>query len=69
MSTASFKVRGRLDSAGAEKEGTVTIDRDSGRVVVRPKGSRTTYETTLSRLATWACQNGFANKPNTGAEE
>jgi len=68
MSAASFKVRGRLDSAGPEKEGTVTIDRSSGRVLVRPKGSRTTYETTLSRLATWTCQNGFANKPN-GAQE
>jgi hypothetical protein len=69
MSTASFKVRGKLDSAGAEQEGTVTIDRETGKVTVRPKGRRTTYETTLGRIATWVCQNGFANKPTTGGDE
>lgn len=69
MSTASFKVHGRLDSAGAEKAGTVFIDRDSKKVMVRPKGSRTTYEMPLSRVATYVCQNGFANKPNAGEEE
>jgi hypothetical protein len=63
MSVASFKVKGKFDSAGADKEGTVTIDRDTGVVLVRPKGSRTTYETTLGRLATWVCQKGFANRP------
>ncbi len=68
MSKAAFKVRGKLDSAGGEKEGTLYIDRDSGAVTVRPKGSRTTYELPLSRVASYVCQNGFANKPSAGEE-
>ena len=68
MSKASFKVRGKLDSAGAEKEGTLTIDRESGKVEVRPRGSRRTYEVTLSRMANWICQNGFVNQPSKSEE-
>lgn len=64
MSTASFKVRGRLDGAGGDKDGTFTIDRESGIVTVRPKGSRTTYQTTIGRLATWVCQNTMGISPS-----
>ena len=55
MSIATFKVRGRLGFAGGERVGTVSIDRESGKVTVRPKGSRTVYETSLNRLADHVC--------------
>jgi len=62
MSTATFKVKGRLDGAGGDKEGTLTINRETGVVIVRPKGRRATYETTLGRIATYVCLNGFRNE-------
>jgi hypothetical protein len=62
MSVASFKVRGRLDSAGGEMEGTIMIDRETGKVSVRPKGRRSTYDTSLSQVATWVCQNAMGLK-------
>lgn len=55
MTTASFKVHGKLDGAGGNKLGTMTIDRETGEVVVRPKGSRTVYRSTLGSLATMVC--------------
>jgi len=55
MSTASFKVFGKLDGAGGNKPGTLTIDRETGEVIVRPKGSRTVYKSTLGSIATMVC--------------
>ena len=69
MSTASFKVRGRLGFAGGEREGTVYINRDTGAVTVRPKGSRTTYEMPLSQVANFVCEKGYQNRPTSGSEE
>lgn len=62
MSTATFKVRGKLDGAGGDKDGTLTINRETGVVIVRPKGRRATYETTLGKIATYVCLNGFRNE-------
>lgn len=67
MSTASFKVRGKLDGAGGDKEGTFSIDRETGVVTVRPKGSRLVYQTTIGRLATWVCQNNMGVGPGAGS--
>jgi hypothetical protein len=55
MSVARFAVRGKLDGAGGDRTGTLTIDRDTGEVTVRPKGSHRTYTTMLGSLATMVC--------------
>lgn len=55
MSTAKFSVIGKLDGAGGMKTGTLSIDRATGEVIVRPKGSRTVYRSTLAVFATWVC--------------
>jgi hypothetical protein len=69
MSVASFKVRGKLDSAGPEVEGTLFIDRKTGKVTVRRKGSRTTYETTVGMLATWVCRYTMGIRPKDAKQE
>jgi hypothetical protein len=63
MTVAVFKVRGRLDSAGGDKDGTIKVDRETGKVTVRVRGSRTVYETTIGRVATLVCQNTMGVKP------
>lgn len=55
MSVAKFNVRGRLDGAGGDKTGTITIDRETGEVCVRAKGSHRVYRTMLGSLATMVC--------------
>lgn len=62
MSTATFKVFGKLGMAGAEGEGTLLIDRETGKVTVRRKRSHTIYETSLNRIADYICVNGFPTK-------
>lgn len=56
MSVATFKIRGRLGMAGGESEGTLTIDRETGKVTVRKKRSHSVYETTLNRVADKICE-------------
>jgi hypothetical protein len=67
MTTATFRVFGRLGMAGADGEGTLSINRETGQVIVRRKRSHTVYETTLNRLADYICVNGLPTKP--GREE
>lgn len=55
MSIARFSVESKLDGAGGNKRGTMTIDRDTHEVRVRPLGSRREYLTTLDELATLVC--------------
>jgi hypothetical protein len=55
MSTASFSVNSKLDGAGGNKPGTMTIDRATGEVRVRPKGSRQVYLSNVNELATLVC--------------
>jgi hypothetical protein len=55
MSVAKFVVRGKLDGAGGDKAGTLTIDRATGEVCVRAKGSHRVYRTMLGSLATMVC--------------
>jgi hypothetical protein len=59
MSVAKFLVRGRLDSAGGDMDGILSIDRTTGVVYVRPKGRRQIYETTLRELADWICKTNL----------
>ena len=56
MSTARFKVKGRLDGAGGTHEGTLTIDRETGCITVRPLGCRQTYSMFIGDVATMICQ-------------
>ncbi len=53
---ARFRVLGRLDRASALTEGTVTIERETGIITVRPLRKRRTYSLTLGEVATWICQ-------------
>jgi hypothetical protein len=55
MTTARFPVTGTLDGAGGRRRGTVTIDRETGDVVVRPLRSHRTYMMPLASVATWIC--------------
>lgn len=55
MSRARFAVVAPLDGT-VPQAGTVTVDRASGLVSVRPKGRRRTYEVTLGAVATMVCQ-------------
>jgi hypothetical protein len=65
MSIAKFPVRGKLDSAGGDQEGSVLIDRGAGTFTVRPKGSRTVYTLPLAVVATWVCQQTLAAQVRT----
>lgn len=51
MSVAKFVVEAQLDSAGGKKKGTVSIDRETGIVTVRPIRSHTVYHAKLSDIA------------------
>lgn len=57
--TAHFKVIGRLDHAARVQEGTLSIDRDSGVVTVRPKRRRKVYLCTLDKLADMIVQRNI----------
>lgn len=48
---AHFRVVGKLDHAARVQEGTMSIDRDTGIVHVRPKRRRKVYECTVDALA------------------
>ena len=62
MGTARFRVCAQLDSAGGVVEGTVTIDRESGLVEIRPLRSHRVYRTTLANMATTACRTIIYNE-------
>ena len=51
MSISRYQVMGQLGSAGGKRRGTLTIDRATGVVTVRPLGSRQTFSLMLSDLA------------------
>jgi hypothetical protein len=51
MSVAKFTVQAQLDGAGGAKKGTVSIDRTTGLVTVRPSRSRSTYTAKLADIA------------------
>lgn len=51
MSVAKFTVNAQLDSAGGKKKGTVSIDRETGIVTVRPLRSHAVYTAKLDDLA------------------
>lgn len=51
MSVAKFIVEAQLDGAGGKKKGTVSIDRETGIVTVRPIHSRAVYHAKLSDIA------------------
>lgn len=62
MGIARFRVCAQLDSAGGLQEGTVTIDRESGLVEIRPLRGRRIYRTTLAMMATAACRTIIYNE-------
>jgi len=51
MSIAKFIVEAQLDSAGGKKRGTVSIDRETNVVTVRPLRSHSVYHAKLDDLA------------------
>lgn len=51
MGVAKFVVEAQLDSAGGKKKGTVSIDRETGNVTVRPFRSHAVYHGKLSDIA------------------
>ena len=55
MSQAHFDIDTIIDRSFKQK-GTVTIDRDTGIVTVRPKNSQRTYEMPLEQLVTLMVQ-------------
>jgi hypothetical protein len=57
MSIARFPVVASLDGAGGKKKGTVTIDRDTNLVSVRPHRSHRTYDMTLEAVANIICRS------------
>jgi hypothetical protein len=56
MAVSKFRVLGKLDSAGRTTAGTVSIDRATGMIEVRPLRRRRTYTMLLSDVATLVCQ-------------
>jgi hypothetical protein len=56
MSVCRFRVLGRLDGAGGAREGTVTIDRTTGIISVRPLRRRKQYQLTLTQVADYVCR-------------
>lgn len=56
MALARFRVTGQLDSIGRFQAGTVTIDRASGIISVRPLRRHRVYELPLSDVAQMICQ-------------
>lgn len=57
MTVARFPVVAHLDGAGGKKKGTVTIDRDTNLLSVRPHRSHRTYDMTLEAIATIVCRH------------
>jgi hypothetical protein len=55
MAVSKFRVLGKLDSAGRPTAGTVSIDRATGMIEVRPLRRRRTYTMLLSDVATMIC--------------
>lgn len=53
MSKSYFKVFGGPRAFNTKSEATVSIDRASGLVVVRPKHFHKTYEMRLEDVAAW----------------
>lgn len=53
---AHFRVTAKMDNAGGTQQGTVTINRESGLVSVRPLRGRRTYTMRLSDIADIICQ-------------
>jgi hypothetical protein len=57
MSTATFRIKGKLEKAGSAQEGTLTIDRATGVVSVRPLRSREAYSVPLDTVAEWVVRH------------
>ena len=62
MRIARFRVMGVLDGSGGARSGTVTIDRDSGLVHVRPLRRRRVYTMPLSMVADMICMRIITNE-------
>lgn len=60
MSVAKFTVNATLDSAGGKKKGTVSIDRDTNIVTVRPLRSHSVYTAKLEDLADMIVKKALA---------
>lgn len=60
MGVARFRVCGRLDMASRPSYGTLTIERASGVVAVRPLRRRRLYVTTLDAIAEWIVRSTIA---------
>lgn len=54
MRRARFQIVARLEHASVATSGTVTIDRATGVVEIRPHRRRRVYLTTLAALASYA---------------
>lgn len=61
MSVARFTVTAQLDSAGGKKKGTVTIDRETGVVTVRPHRSHAVYHAKLDEIADMIVKKAIAS--------
>ncbi len=55
-------VRGQLDGAGGEQEGTMVIDPILGTVTIRPLKKRTTYTRSLTDVANFICKSVVLGK-------
>lgn len=56
MSRSRYRVMGRLDGAGGVRVGTVTIDRTTGILEVRPLRRRRVFSMPLSTVADMVCR-------------
>ena len=68
MSTARFDVVTHLDGAGGKKKGTVSIDRDTNMVSVRPHRSHRTYDMSLEAVATIICRHILMEESRTAKQ-
>lgn len=58
MSQVHIKVKAQFDSAGGMKDGTITINRETGEVVVRQLRARRAYHSSLRAIANMVCKVG-----------
>ena len=57
-----LRVRGQLDGAGGDQEGTLIIDPTLGIATVRPMRKHSTYTKSLREIADWICKSTLLGK-------
>jgi hypothetical protein len=56
------RVRGQLDGAGGDQQGTMIIDPVLGTVTIRPFRKQSQYTKSLREVADWICKSTLLGK-------